>query len=140
MFKDLESDNAFEQQGGTAQANAPDRRRHPRLKCQLPVEIKTVGSRFPIRAETTDVSLTGCYVSMMTPLQKGCEVEFRFWVAATPISCKAVVRTSDPGVGNGIEFLSIDDLALSILGYRLQRLQEEDGRIDEPTGVIRAHR
>jgi hypothetical protein len=115
----------------------PDRRQSPRLRCQLPVEIRTQGSRFANRAETTDVSLTGCYVATMQPMPLGTELDLRCWVGARPIDCRAVVRTCDPCVGNGIQFLDLDDLAKSILGYYLSRLQAEDETVNAPTGVIR---
>lgn len=120
----------------SASAQAADRRQAPRVRCQLPIEIRTKGSRFSIRGETIDVSLTGCYVGTMQPMAVGTEIEFRCWVAARPIECKAVIRTCDPCVGNGIEFLEIDDLSQSILGYHLHKLQAEDGQVNEPTGVI----
>lgn len=117
---------------------APERRQAQRVRCQLPIEIRTKGSRFAIRGETVDVSLTGCYVGSMQPMAVGTEIDFRCWVAARPIDCKAVVRTCDPCVGNGIEFQDLDDLSKSILGYHLHTLQAEDGTVNEAIGVIGA--
>jgi len=113
----------------------PERRQAPRIRCRLPIEIRTKESKFAVRGETIDVSLTGCYVGTMQPIAVGTEIEFRCWVAARPVDCKAVVRTCDLGVGNGIEFLELDDLSKSILGYHLHKLAE-DGRLNEETGVI----
>jgi len=122
--------------GSASSPAPPDRRQYPRLKCRLPIEIRTKDSRFPIRGETTDVSLSGCYVSTMLPLPAGMEVELRLWVGAAPISCKGLIRTADGGVGNGIEFLALDKLSLAILNGHLDRLQSEDGQVNEPTGVL----
>ena len=119
-----------------ASAKPPDRRRFPRLKCQLPTEIRPVHSSFPIQGETTDVSLCGCYVATMFPLCVGTEVDFRCWVAETPIACKAIVRTSDPGVGNGIEFLDLDELSKTVLSNHLDSMQGNQVEMNEPTGVI----
>lgn len=115
----------------------PDRRQAPRIRCQLPIEIRMKGSRFANRGETTDVSLTGCYVGTMQPMPVGTEIDLRCWVGERPMDCKAVVRTSDPCVGNGIEFVDLDDLSKSILGYYLHQLQAEDETANEPTSVIR---
>ena len=125
--------------GGSPTPQPPDRRRYPRVKCQLPFEIRLQGSQFPIRGETIDVSLGGCYVGTMLPIPIGTEFAFRCWVAATPIACQAVIRTSDPGVGAGIEFLQLDHLSLAILAYHLDRLQSNDDNASESTGIIRAH-
>ena len=46
-----------------------------------------------------------------------------------------MVCTSDPGVGNGIEFLDLDELSRTVLSHHLDSLQAET---NEPTGVIRA--
>jgi PilZ domain len=122
---------------GSADVSAPlDRRQFPRLKCRLAIEIRTKSSRFPIRGETTDVSLSGCYVSTMLPLPAGTEIELRLWVGAAAINCKALIRTSDGGVGIGIQFVDLDTLGMAILGGHLDDLQREVGQVNEPTGVI----
>lgn len=129
---------SFDPESAGATSKPPERRHYPRLKCRLPMEIRSKACSFPMRGETTDVSLSGCYVSTMLPLPVGTEIEFRCWVAATPITCRAMIRTADPGVGNGIEFLDLDDLSKAILAYHLDRLQSDDIQLNEPTGVIRA--
>lgn len=116
----------------------PERRQSPRIRCQLPIEIRTKGSRFATRGETTDVSITGCYVASMQPMAIGTEIEFRCWVGAHQIECKAITRTCDPCVGNGIEFLDLDALSKSILGYHLQKQQADIDPGDEQLGIIRA--
>jgi len=50
------------------------------------------------------VSGNGCYIESMMPLPLGTVLRVDFWLDAEHISITAVVRTSDPGVGNGIEF------------------------------------
>ena len=121
---------------GSGSEQVSDRRQAPRVRVQLPIEIRTKGTRFAIRGETIDVSVTGCYVGSMQPMAVGTEIEFRCWVGARPIDCKAVIRTCDPCVGNGIEFLELDDLSKSILGYHLHKLQSEEVRENERGGII----
>jgi len=124
------SDLSSNAQLAASSARPPERRRFPRIRCRLPVEISIQGNKFLIRGETVDVSLGGCYVSTMLPLPLGTEIDFRCWVASTPIDCKAVIRTSDPGVGTGIEFQEMDDLSVGILAYHLDQCQysaSEDG-------------
>jgi len=117
----------------------PERRRHARVRCNLPAEIRRAESPFTLQAETTDVSLGGCYVATTFPLPKDLTVDFRCWVAGTPIACKAVVRTADPGVGNGIEFLDLDELSRAILSVYLDSLREEGALAQESIIVIRPH-
>jgi hypothetical protein len=123
-----------------ADSTPPDRRNYPRLKCRLPAEIRTPQSRFPLGVETTDVSLGGCYVATMFPLATGTAVDFRCWIGSTPIACKAVVRTSDPNVGNGIQFLDLDELSRAVLTNHLDHLQANDEQVKDPIGVIHTRR
>jgi len=107
------------------EAKPPDRRRFSRVRCSLLAEIRPPQSSFPLQAETTDVSLGGCYVATMFPLPKGMAIDFRCWVSGTPIACKAVIRTMDPGVGNGIEFVDLDELSRVTLSNYLDTVREE---------------
>lgn len=82
-----------------------ERRANPRVKVNAPIEIISEPERPPIRAETLDLSLGGCYVNMMFTLVVGTEIEIRLRVSDVPIIIVGIVRTCDPQVGNGIEFL-----------------------------------
>lgn len=121
---------------GGSGTGPPDRRRWARVRCPLPAEMRMPGSSFPLQVETTDMSLGGCYVATMFPLPKGTVIDFRCWVAGTPIACKAVVRTTDAGVGNGIEFLDLDELSRATLGAHLDSVAGRDALAQEPIGVI----
>ena len=50
------------------------------------------------------MSGNGCYVESMQPLPLGTVLRVDFWLDSEHIKVTAVVRTCDPGVGNGIEF------------------------------------
>lgn len=123
-----------------AASQPPDRRSHIRYKCHVAAEIRTPQSRFPMTVETTDVSLGGCYVATMFPLAPGTKVDFRCWIGATAIACKAVIRTSDPNVGNGIQFLDLDELSRAVLANHLEHLQAGDAQVSDPIGVIHTRR
>ena len=60
-----------------------------------------------MRVNATDVSGNGCYVETILPLAIGITLRVEFWIDEEKISTSAVVRTSDPGVGNGVEFISM---------------------------------
>jgi len=114
-------------------ATRPERRRHPRYKCVLPVEIRTPGVSFPSQGETTDVSLSGCYISSRFNMPIGTEVELKLWVGDFALKTKAVVRTSDPGVGNGIEFVTLNEDAMQALGNYFSKLDDAPPSTAEPS-------
>jgi len=85
----------------------PDHRRAIRRQCNLPFEIHTGTSSFPIKGETSDVSLYGCYVQLLYTLPKDIIVELVLWLDDSPLRTPARIVTTDPSVGNGIEFLDM---------------------------------
>jgi PilZ domain len=85
-----------------------DRRRSVWQRIALSVEVRTK-SGLPLRVQSSDVSSSGCYLEMMTPLAKGATVELSFTVGEELVSTEATVRTSDLGVGMGIEFVPMGE-------------------------------
>jgi len=90
--------------GATVAIAASNRRRWHRHKISLPLEIRDERVNAPLRINATDVSGNGCYVESMLPLPLGTVLRVDFWLDSERINISAVVRTCDPGVGNGIEF------------------------------------
>lgn len=80
-----------------------DRRRYPRVKVRVPVELRPEGSSAPIGAATSDLSLGGCYIEMTFTLAKDTKLEMRLQIDGTLLAVARVV-TCDPNFGNGIEF------------------------------------
>jgi len=96
--------------GATVSIPAPtgsNRRRYHRHKISLPVELRDERVKTPIRINATDVSGNGCYIENMMPLPVGTVLRVDFWLDAEHVNITAVVRTCDPGVGNGIEFTGL---------------------------------
>jgi hypothetical protein len=83
---------------------ASNRRRWHRHAISLPLELRDERVNAPLRINATDVSGNGCYVETMLPFPLGTMLRVDFWLDSEHIKISAVVRTSDPGVGNGIEF------------------------------------
>ena len=90
--------------GASVKIAPSNRRRWYRHRISLPLELRDERVKAPIRVNATDVSGNGCYVESMMPLPLGTVLRVDLWLDADHISITAVVRTSDPGVGNGIEF------------------------------------
>ena len=81
-----------------------ERRKSPRYKINVPVEIHTEGSTAPLHCATSDLSLGGCYVESMYPFPAGTCLDLKLEAGGTLLISGRVV-TSDPQFGNGIQFL-----------------------------------
>ena len=91
-------------QGATPAILPGNRRRWPRHKISFPIELRDERVQTPMRISATDVSGNGCYVETIMPLPTGTVLRVEFYLQQERMTITAVVRTSDPGVGNGIEF------------------------------------
>jgi PilZ domain len=105
-----------------------NKRRFHRHKISLPIELRDERVKTPMRINATDVSGNGCYVESILPLPVGTVLRVDFWLDSEHMNISAVVRTCDPGVGNGIEFIG-----LPLEGK--QRMQEYLNAIDPQMGV-----
>jgi PilZ domain len=90
--------------GAPAAVADANRRRYYRHKISLPLEIREERGSAPLRINATDVSGNGCYIESMMPLPLGTVLKVEFWLDTDHIKVSAIIRTCDPGVGNGIEF------------------------------------
>jgi PilZ domain len=102
-----------------------EKRRFSRHRVQFPMAISfSDPRRAHMQCSATDIGGRGCYVETLVPLAIGSPVIITFWLDSRKIRTNAVVRTSDPGVGMGIEFTE--------LGEQIQhRLQEYLEKVDE---------
>src|SRR6185437_11641658 len=81
-----------------------ERRRSPRQDCRLDAQVLATNSSLRMRGTITDLSLTGCYVEMLSPLPVDAEAEVVLSVGSSTLHILGKVRTSRPGLGMGIEF------------------------------------
>jgi len=114
--------------GATVVVSASNRRLFARHKISLPIELRDERVKAPTRINATDVSGNGCYVETMLPLPVGTVLRLDFWLDSEHMNISAVVRTCDPGVGNGIEFTGMPPEAK-------QRMQSYLDAIDPQLGV-----
>jgi len=99
-----------------------ERRKHPRIKVSVPVEIHTEGNAAPIHCATSDLSLDGCYIESMYPFVVGTKLELRLEAGDT-LLIAARVMTCDPQFGNGIHFEKILPEDLNALGKFLDGVE-----------------
>ena len=99
-----------------------ERRRYPRAKANVSVEMHTTENSIPSRVSTVEISLCGCYVETMFTMAVGAKVFMTLWLNEQPIRTTAVVATRHPQVGNGFEFIDMspeDRFSLSEFIYGL---------------------
>ena len=84
---------------------APGRRRWGRHKIAFPITLRD--ERSPVRVTATDISGSGCYVEMLSPFPVGTGLVAELWIGAERVTTRALVRTCDPRVGMGIEFVGL---------------------------------
>ena len=88
---------------------AYSKRKHPRFRAALPVELRQPGVATPVRAQTGDISAGGCYVEMTSTQKVSKEVEVILWIGQEKVLTRGVVVSDHPAFGNGIRFTEASD-------------------------------
>lgn len=86
-----------------------DRRRHPRIKCFVAVELRVDDAPTPIWGNLSNTSVGGCLVETASPVKSGSKVEIGLWLANGKIWVKGfaipgVVTRSGPNNGVRVRF------------------------------------
>src|SRR5579862_1472601 len=86
-----------------------DRRRFPRIKCFVAVELKIDGSEIPVWGNLSNTSMGGCYVETVSPIKSGADVQIGLWVANGKLWVKGmilngIVIKSNPSFGVRVRF------------------------------------
>ena len=97
---------------------AADRRRSPRIKCSLSVELHREGEPV-IWGKASDISLGGCFVEMPIPLKIETSVTIAIGLGEIKLRLPAQVASTSPGFGIGIRFNTIPDEAAAFLEQHL---------------------
>lgn len=92
-----------------AQRGGQEKRRFVRHRVLFPITISFPDNvRSHMQCSSTDIGGRGCYVESLVPLHIGTEIIVTFWIDSHKFTTKAIVRASDPGVGMGIEFTTME--------------------------------
>jgi len=86
-----------------------DRRRHPRIKCFVAVELRVNETPVPIWGNLSNTSAGGCLVETASPVKPGSKVEVGLWVPNGKIWVKGfalsgVVSRNGPANGVRVHF------------------------------------
>ncbi len=106
-----------------------DRRRHPRIKCFVAVELRVNDADAPIWGNLSNTSVGGCQVETAKHISGGAKVEIGLWVASGKIWVKGlalngVVTRSAPAGGVRVRFAGMDPLEKENLRQFLKYVQE----------------
>lgn len=90
-----------------------DRRRYPRMKCFVAVELRVNGATTPVWGNLSNTSHGGGFVETATPLSDGAKLEIGLWVANGKIWVKGLILTgvvtqSTPSYGVRIKFAEME--------------------------------
>ena len=109
------------QQTKMTETQAAGRRyRRAKLPKGLAVAWNCAQARELSRADT--VALGGLFIRTSHPQPVGSSVQMAFNLPEGEVRARAIVRTSKPGEGMGVEFVGMDPVARSRLQSTLKRL------------------
>ena len=98
------------------------KKRHPFSATSEITEL-TSGARLASRA--ADLSMQGCYLDSLNPFAVGTRIRVRIVWEGAELTCAAVVRDSQPGLGMGVSFANLDDARKEILQGWISKLDSE---------------
>jgi len=84
-----------------------ERRRFPRYQCRIEALVAPEGSSLRLPAKVTDISMSGCYVEMLSPLPVDSSIELILNSSETTLHAHGKVRISQPGMGMGVSFTAL---------------------------------
>jgi len=105
-----------------------DRRKYPRIKCCVAVELQVDGSPLPVWGTLFNTSMGGGFVETATPVTAGYEVKLGLWVSSGKIWVKGlvlngVVTESTPSFGMRIKFGQLEPVERDALREFLKYVQ-----------------
>lgn len=108
---------------------AQDRRRHPRIKCFVAVEMRVNDGDTPLWGNLSNTSLGGCQVETAAQIAAGSKVEIGLWIASGKIWVKGialngVVTRVAPATGVRIRFEGMNPPEKENLKRFLKYVQE----------------
>jgi hypothetical protein len=106
-----------------------DRRRHPRIKCFVAVELRVNDGDAPVWGNLSNTSMGGCQVETASHISGGAKVEIGLWVSSGKIWVKGlalngVVTRSAPAGGVRVRFEGMDSAEKEHLRQFLKYVQE----------------
>jgi PilZ domain len=86
--------------------SAVERRRSPRIKCSISVELHREGQPV-IWGKASDLSVGGCFVEMPIPLLVETGFAMALWLGESKLRLHGRVASMSPGFGIGVRFTDV---------------------------------
>jgi hypothetical protein len=118
-----------------------DRRRYPRLKCFVAVELRIGTSATPIWGNLANTSLGGCFVETATPVPSGVGVEIGLWLANGKIWIKGIILTgivtkSSPSFGVRVRYAELEPAERESLRHFLKFVESTTKGYNSENGYL----
>jgi hypothetical protein len=118
-----------------------DRRRYPRMKCFVAVELRVEGSPNPVWGNLSNTSLGGGFVETATPVKTGVELEIGLWVANGKIWVKGlilngIVTRSNPSFGVRLKFDTLEPAERETLRQFLKFVESTTKTYENQQGYL----
>lgn len=81
-----------------------ERRRYKRYNCNGTACVRESNQEFGVEGRVLDISFSGCYVEMMSPMRVGTPIRLDIKLNRYLLKLPAIVRVSQVNMGMGVEF------------------------------------
>jgi len=98
---------SFSEVEGPAVPARHERRQYPRHPCRIEASVTIEGTTMSVGAKVTDISMSGCYMEMLSPLPVDTLVEVTLNPGDTTLRVHGRVRISQMGMGMAVSFSSV---------------------------------
>jgi|SRR5579862_8312451 len=117
----------------TGRPTGAERRTAQRFSLVATAEIADIGSGTRLSGRVSDLSLSGCYMDVMTPFAEKSRIHLRIKYNAQSVELTGTVRFSHSGLGMGTGFESISPTQMETLGSWIAMLTSGQVAQIEPT-------
>ena len=109
-----------------------ERRRYRRYNCNGIASVREANREFGMQGRVLDISMSGCYVEMMSPMRVGAPVRLDLKLNGHVLNLSAIVRVSHANMGMGLEFIDLTPPATEKLDQVLAELSGESRTAPTP--------
>ncbi len=110
-----------------SERRAGERRRYKRFNCSGVAQVREETSQFAVEGRILDVSMSGGYVEMMSPMRVGAHIHLDVKLCGLMLSLPAIVRVSQLNMGMGVEFVNFPPGQREKLDQVITELSREHG-------------
>jgi hypothetical protein len=99
-----------------------DRRQAKRHTFSATAEVVEMVSGARLSTRAADLSHEGCYLDSLNPFANGSNVQVHIRWEGAELTCAAVVRDAQPGMGMGVAFTDLDDARKALIANWIEKL------------------